>query len=143
MHLSAGIPKIGILIIAANLFIACVSARIPQTFDNPVIKDMYTADAAALVCKGRVYIHTGHDTAPKGHRAYIVDDWYVFSTTDFVEFQNHGPALKVADFKWTDGKACESQVIERNGKFFRYVSVDRLYYDDDGSIHFITPGHFP
>ena len=33
---------------------------------NPIIKDRFTADPAALVSGGRVYLYTGQDDAPAG-----------------------------------------------------------------------------
>lgn len=104
--------------------VSCAKRTFPEDFDNPIIRDIYSADVAALVHRGSVYIYTGHDTAPEGYQNYIMDDWYVFSTKDFQTLENHGPALSVRDFRWANGNAWASQVIERNGKFYWYVSVD-------------------
>lgn len=91
---------------------------------QPLIPELYTADPAALVHDGRLYLYTGHDLAPAHYRNYIMDDWYVFSTDDLVHFTNHGPALTVRDFAWANGNAWASQVIERDGRFYWYVCVD-------------------
>jgi len=115
------------IVAAVGLVIAVASCATvePAGFDNPIIRDMYTADVAALVHGGRVYIYTGHDEAPARARFYVMNDWYVFSTRDFRRIRNHGPALSVADFRWANGNAWASQVVERDGKFYWYVSIDQ------------------
>ncbi|UUZ53179.1 hypothetical protein LP419_30325 [Massilia sp. H-1] len=35
---------------------------------NPIVRDIYTADPAALVDEGRVYLYVGHDEAPAGRQ---------------------------------------------------------------------------
>jgi beta-xylosidase len=89
-----------------------------------LFKDLYTADPATLVHDGRLYLYTGHDNAPRHHRNYLMDDWYVFSTDDLVHWTTHGPALSVRDFSWANGNAWASQAIERDGKLYWYVCVD-------------------
>ena len=46
-----------------------------------------------------------------------------------VNWEAHPVPLKPTDFKWASGEAWASQVIERNGKFFWYVTVEH------GSVH--------
>ena len=91
--------------------------------DNPIFKDVFTADPAALVHEGRVYLYTGHDEAPDNTRFFVMNDWLVYSSDDMVNWQAHGPRLHVKDFKWAKGDAWASQVIERNGKFYWYITA--------------------
>lgn len=91
---------------------------------NPVIQHKYTADPAALVHDGRVYVYAGHDVAPPGKEFYEMHEWLCFSTTDFVHWQEHPSPLNVKQFTWAKDDAWASQVIERNGKFYWYVAVE-------------------
>ena len=97
--------------------------------NNPIIKDKYTADPAALVYKDKVYLYAGHDEAPNDFNFYKMNEWLVYSSSDMVDWDEHPVPLKVTDFAWANGDAWASQVIERNGKFYWYVAVSH------GSIH--------
>jgi beta-xylosidase len=50
-------------------------------------------------------------------------DWYVFSTTDMVNWKDHGAVLSPKVFSWAGEDAYAAQCIERNGKFYWYVAV--------------------
>jgi beta-xylosidase len=90
---------------------------------NPIITDMFTADPAPLVYNDTVFLYTGHDTASVHAPNYRMEDWYVFSTTDMVHWKNHGSCLSPGTFSWADKDAYAAQCIQRNGKFFWYVST--------------------
>lgn len=91
--------------------------------NNPIIKDKYTADPSALVHNDKVYLYVGHDEADKDFNFYKMNEWLVYSSTDMIFWQEHPVPLKVTDFKWAKADAWASQVIERNGKFYWYVST--------------------
>ncbi len=90
--------------------------------ENPIFKDVFTADPAALVVKDKVYLYTGHDESKDG-RGYVMHDWLVFSSSDMINWERHGAKLAAKDFAWAKGDAWASQVIERDGKYFWYVSI--------------------
>lgn len=90
---------------------------------NPIIKYKYTADPAAFVYKGKVYLYTGVDQCPAPRNSYIMNEWALFSTSDMVNWTEHPTPLRPADFAWSGGDAWASQVIERDGKFYWYVAV--------------------
>ena len=90
---------------------------------NPVVTNMFTADPAGLVYNDTMYIFTGHDEAPAGHEGYIMNDWHIFSSGDMDTWVDRGAALSIKSFKWARGSAWASQTIERNGKFYWYVTV--------------------
>jgi beta-xylosidase len=92
--------------------------------NNPIIKDKYTGDPAALVYKDKVYLYAGHDEAPNDFNFYKMNEWLVYSTSDMVHWQEHPVPLKVTDFTWAKSDAWAAQVIERNGKFYWYVTVE-------------------
>ncbi|AVR46224.1 glycoside hydrolase [Christiangramia fulva] len=104
-------------------FFGFVQAQNEQFF-NPVIKDKFTADPAALVYKDSVYLYTGHDEAPDDFHFYKMNDWLVYSSADMKNWKEHPVPLKVSDFSWAKADAWAAQVIERDGKFYWYVSVE-------------------
>jgi hypothetical protein len=91
---------------------------------NPVIKTKYTADPAAMVQNGTVYLYTGHDVAPAPQERYEMHEWLCFSSKDMVNWTEHPVPLKVSDFAWAKDDAWASQVIARNGKFYWYAAVE-------------------
>ena len=95
-----------------------------EKFNNPVITEKFTADPAALVHNDKVYLYTGHDEAPDDYHFYKMNDWLVYSSADMVNWEEHPVPLKVSDFKWAKADAWAAQVIERDGKFYWYVSVE-------------------
>jgi len=126
------ITGLGVL---ASLFSGCVSptktaAILFNTSDtsrvggNPIIKNKFTADPAAMVYNNIVYLYAGHDEAPERQSRYVMNDWLCYSSTDMVHWKEHPVALKTKDFKWAKGDAWASQVINRNGKFYWYVAVE-------------------
>lgn len=97
---------------------------VKKSINNPIIKDVFTADPAAIVHKDTVYLYTGHDIAPNDFNFYKMEDWLVFSSTNMVDWESYPVPLKVSDFKWAKADAWAAQVIEKDGKFFWYVSVE-------------------
>ncbi|RKR80545.1 glycosyl hydrolase family 43 [Mucilaginibacter gracilis] len=91
---------------------------------NPVIKHEYTADPAALVKNDTLWLFTGHDAAG-GQSNYKMNDWLAYSTTDLKNWTEYPAPLKVSDFKWAkSGDAYAGQVIEKNGKYYWYISTN-------------------
>lgn len=90
---------------------------------NPIITDKFTADPAAIVHDDRVYLYAGHDEAPDDFHFYRMNEWLVFSSTDMVNWTEHEVPLRVSDFKWAKADAWAAEVIEKEGKFYWYVTV--------------------
>ncbi|MBC2606676.1 glycoside hydrolase family 43 protein [Pelagicoccus albus] len=89
---------------------------------NPIVTDVFTADPAAIVHEGTVYIYTGHDEAePNKH--YAMKDWLCFSSQDMKTWTAHGPILAVKDFAWAKSDAYAAHVTEKDGKFYWFVST--------------------
>ena len=96
---------------------------------NPIIRHKYTADPAALVYKDKVYLYTGRDQATAKENRYVMHEWLCFSTPDMKTWTEHPSPLNVKTFAWAKGDAWASQVIERAGKFYWFVSISH------GAIH--------
>ena len=91
---------------------------------NPIITHHYTADPAALVLGDTLWLFAGHDFAG-GQKGYKMKDWLVFSTTDMKHFTEHPVPMKISDFRWAkSGDAYAGQAIERNGKYYWYISTN-------------------
>jgi beta-xylosidase len=90
---------------------------------NPVITDKYTADPAALVYNDTVYMYVGHDECPPERNFYEMHEWLIYSSTDMVEWKECD-SFPVKQFEWSRDDAWAAQVIERNEKFYWYVTVD-------------------
>ncbi len=96
-----------------------------QSNGNPVITHKFTADPAALVVNDTLWVFTGEDAGPN-QKGYKMKNWCVFSTTDLKNWTEYPVPLKVEDFAWDKvGSAYAGHVIERNGKYYWYVSTNR------------------
>ena len=118
---------LSLLVLVTSCKIAEVKSTVGKTetvkLNNPIITDQYTGDPAALVYKDKVYLYAGHDEAPNDFNFYKMNEWVVYSSSDMKNWESHPVPLKVTDFKWATNDAWASQVIERNGKFYWYVTV--------------------
>ena len=65
-----------------------------------------------------------HDECPPPEEHYDLKEWCVFSSSDLKTWTEHAVPLKAKDFSWAKGEAWASQVIERDGKFYWYVTVE-------------------
>ncbi|WP_278021767.1 hypothetical protein [Flavobacterium ginsengisoli] len=72
---------------------------------NPIIRNIFTADPAPLVHKGILYLYTGHDVATQDDTNYKMADWHVFSTTNMKDWKDHGVLLSPSAFSWATGDA--------------------------------------
>lgn len=91
---------------------------------NPIITHKYTPDPAALVLGDSLWLFTGHDEGQKNQKM-ILKDWCVFSTSDLKNWIEYPTPLKVSDFEWDKtGRAYAAQAINRNGKYYWYISTD-------------------
>lgn len=88
---------------------------------NPIVQTCYTTDPAPMVHDGTLYVYTGHDE--DGADFFWMQEWRVYSTTDMVNWTDHGSPLAIEDFSWGDDRAWAPQCVERNGKFYFYVPL--------------------
>lgn len=89
----------------------------------PVIQTKFTADPAPYVHGDTVYLYTTHDE--DGAEGFMMKDWLLYTSTDMVNWQDHGAVASLRDFPWYDGNngAWAEQVIERNGKWYMYCPI--------------------
>ena len=113
-----------------HLLVACVVSLILGTqayASNPIVQTSFTADPAPMVHDGVVYLYTSHDddNAPAGQGRFLMRDWKCYSSTDMVNWTDHGTVASLKTFPWAvqENDAWAPHVIERNDKFYFYAPV--------------------
>jgi arabinoxylan arabinofuranohydrolase len=88
--------------------------------ENPIFRDVYTADPSAYIgADGRMYVVCTHDH-PDAEDYNMLWDYYVFSSSDMVNWQNHGVVFDVrSDSSWA-GLAYAPSMAYRNGTYYLY-----------------------
>ena len=86
---------------------------------NPVVQTWYTSDPAPMVFGDRIYMYTGHDEDKADF--FWMNEWRIYSSSDMVNWTDHGSPLNLESFSWADDRAWAAQTIERNGKFYWYI----------------------
>ncbi|MFC0047283.1 glycoside hydrolase family 43 protein [Rheinheimera tilapiae] len=131
---------------AAKNEISAPPTTTPSQFDNPIIKSdskdptspngplIYTADPAALVHDGTVYLYTTHDEQSEQGKDYRMYDYRLWTSTDLSKWQNQGAVFRSTDFAWArgdakTGNAYAHHVIARKDasgktKFYFYAAVE-------------------
>ena len=88
---------------------------------NPFITELYLADPSAHVWDdGRLYVYPSHDVAPP-RGCDLMDGYHVFSTTDMVNWTDHGEFLHSRDVEWgrpEGGFMWAPDAAYRNGKYY-------------------------
>lgn len=97
-------------------YLTIISFAIAQ---NPIIQTHYTPDPAPMLYNDRVYVYTGDDVP--GFDFYYMTKWRVYSSSDMVNWTDHGAPISLEDFSWAIDRAWASQCIERDGKFYWYI----------------------
>ena len=91
--------------------------------DNPMIQTIFSTDPAPMVYDDTLYVYTGRDKPNSDF--YYMPDWHCYSTTDMQNWTDHGMILSWDSFTWgKEDSAWASQCIERNGKFYYYVTLE-------------------
>jgi arabinoxylan arabinofuranohydrolase len=118
---------------AAVLLSVLASLPVASFALNPVIQTMYTADPAPMVHKGTLYLFSSHDQDVGEKNNFNMKDWVLATTTDMVNWTQHGAIASLRDFPWAakeisgwdgvDNGAWAPQAIERDGKWYLYAPV--------------------
>lgn len=95
---------------------------------NPIIQTNFTADPAPMVYQDKVYLYVGVDEPNAPKNSYLMREYRLFTTSDMVNWTDNGAVLKTSEVLWANGDANAAQVIERNGKFYYYISTGYNHY---------------
>ena len=110
------------LLFFSTAIFTCVLTFIAQG-QNPIIQTMYTADPAPMIHNDTLFVFVGHDEDDAPSNAYLMREYSLFSTTDMVNWTDHGAVLRTSEISWSVGDASAAQCIERDGKFYFYIST--------------------
>ncbi|SFU83996.1 glycoside hydrolase family 43 protein [Pseudoduganella namucuonensis] len=110
-------------LIAAAIGLAGLAAPVGAGAANPLFSDMFTADPAALVDNGRVYLYVGRDEAKETDKDYVMNEWRVYSSCDMKNWKPHGVPLNVKTFAWAKKDAWAADIVKRDGKYYFYSTV--------------------
>ena len=102
-------------------FTIAISLAILSMAQNPIVQTSYTADPAPMVYNDKVYLYTTHDE--DNSTWFTMNDWRLYTTSDMVNWTDHGVIMSYTDFSWGKGDAWAAQCIERNGKFYLYAPL--------------------
>ena len=107
----------------------------PYPLGNPVIRHMYTADAAPHVMPdGRVWMVTSVDSEDGGGYE-TMHEYHAFSSADMVDWIDHGQVLHIDDVRVPGSPPADKyalwapDMIYRNGKYYLYYPVRILHSD--------------
>ncbi len=94
-----------------------------------LVDHMYTADPAAHVFNGRLYIYPSHDIEsgiPENDNGdhFDMKDYHVLSMDDIDgEVTDHGVALDIKDVPWAGRQMWDTDVAHKDGRYYLYFPV--------------------
>ena len=104
-----------------------------EQVNMPLFQTKYTADPSPLVVGDTLFLYTSHDSSPediadpneRSSAGFFMYDWLLWSTTDMVNWTEHGAVASLKDFPWRsrDNGAWAIQTVERNGKYYLYAPL--------------------
>ena len=104
-----------------------------KNLNLPILQTHYTADPSPLVIGDTLFLYVSHDShadeimdaRERNSAGFFMYDWLLYSTTDMVNWTDHGPVASLRDFSWRgrDNGAWAVQCVERNGKYYLYCPL--------------------
>ena len=104
-----------------------------ELVNMPLFQTKFTADPSPLVIGDTLFLYTSHDASPedipdpneKSSAGFFMYDWLLWSTTDMVNWTEHGAVASLKEFPWRsrENGAWAIQTIERNGKYYLYAPL--------------------
>lgn len=109
------------------LFSLVVFMTTITTAQNPIIRNMYSADPSARVFGDRVYVYPSHDilAAPGKGRVgwFCMEDYHVYSSANLTDWTDHGVIVSQNEVPWVKPDSYSMwapDCIYRNGKYYFY-----------------------
>ncbi len=104
-----------------------------EQVNMPLFQTKYTADPSPMVVGDTLFLYTSHDASPedipdpneRSSAGFFMYDWLLWSTTDMVNWTEHGAVASLKEFSWRtrENGAWAIQTIERNGKYYLYAPL--------------------
>ena len=98
---------------------------------NPILKMgdpgfLYTADPAAEVFDGKVYVYCSHDQ-PDAKNFKDMQDYVILESADLKTWTNHGVVLKPREYSWASGQMNAPDVAYKDGWYYFYFPYDKTH----------------
>ena len=93
---------------------------------NPVIRNLFSADPTARVFNNKVYVYPSHDIMPpEGQRQdwFCMEDYHVFSSENLTDWTDHGMIVTQNKVPWVRPNSYSMwapDCVYRNGKYYFY-----------------------
>ena len=104
-------------------------AEAPKFLNEPLIKEIYTADPSAHVFNGKIYVYPSHDIdagIPNNDNGdqYAMADYHVLSMDSVGgKVTDKGVALDVKDVPWASKQMWAPDAAYKNGTYYLYFPV--------------------
>lgn len=85
---------------------------------NPLVSHIFTADPNAVVYGDRIYLYVSHDV--DGQENYDMVDYRGFSSSDMVNWQDHGVLIHANSLPWATNLYAPG-ACTKNGKYYLYM----------------------
>ncbi|MCL6589275.1 MAG: AbfB domain-containing protein [Firmicutes bacterium] len=108
-------------IFLAVLVLVLLSTQVLALVDNPILKNVRTADPSPLVYNGRFYIVCGQDEVNTS--AFDMYAWRLMSSADMNTWTDHGVIARPTGWMPAN-RAWASSLVYRNSKFYFYIATD-------------------
>jgi Glycosyl hydrolases family 43 len=102
------------------------TAVAPRFLSKPLISHIYTADPAAHIFDGRIYLYPSHDidagvTDKTDGNHYAMRDYHVFSMKSVgAPVTDHGKIFSIEDVPWARRQLWAPDVAHANGRYYFY-----------------------
>lgn len=109
--------------VALAIFTLGASIAVAQ---NPLNfgSNIRTADPSGHVwADGKMYLYTSHDE--ECQEDFYMKDWHTFSSSDLVNWTDHGAIMSVKDLTWADNYAWAPDAAYKNGKYYLIFPVGK------------------
>lgn len=109
------------IIISILVSMCCISGTVFAQADNPILKNVRTADPNPLVYNGRYYIVCGQDEV--NSTTFDMYSWRLMSSADMNTWTDHGVIARPTGWMPAN-RAWASSLVYKNGKFYLYIATD-------------------
>lgn len=99
---------------------------------NPIIKNLYSADPTARIFNGKVYVYPSHDIPPAtpdliARKWFCMADYHVYSSENLTDWTDHGVILDQKDVPWGNPESYSMwapDCIEKDGKYYFFFPAN-------------------
>lgn len=114
-----------------NLLLLYMVMSIYASAQNPILSIsengfLYAADPAAEVFNDTVYVYCSRDM-PDAVSFSTMQDYAVLSSTDLLNWTNHGVVLKPRQYSWAHGQMNAPDVAYKNGWYYFYFPYNKTH----------------